>query len=205
MLNFVQKRFTFDINVSEKDLCDRIAKCMNYEEFCLLFSVLREVPYRFLSPWIPFKSSYDVEEKSALSETKCLYRFSETYWYVIVNEIWKEYLLENYDELILFSEMSLKTHLKIYASSSTYKTFYTTKFKSLNQLAKAIQDRKNMPDVQLFCSKYDLPLKSKLIPADILERVPDSNYTIERNGQKYIDVKEGQWSLKLLEQIFTKK
>jgi murein DD-endopeptidase MepM/ murein hydrolase activator NlpD len=25
-----------------------------------------------------------------------------------------------------------------------------------------------------------------------LERVPDSNYTIERNGQRYIDVKEGQ-------------
>ena len=205
MLKFVQNLFYFDINVNEKILCDRITKCMNYEEFCLLFSVLREVPYRFLSPWIPFKSCYDVEEKSVLSETKCLYRFSETYWYVIVNEIWKEYLLENYDELILFSEMSLKTHLKIYASSSTYKTFYRTKFKSLNQLAKAIQDRKNMPDVQFFCSKFDLPLKSKLIPADILERVPDSGYTTERNGQRYIDVKEGQWSLKMLEQIFAKK
>ena len=202
MLKFVQNLFYFDINVNEKILCDRITKCMNYEEFCLLFSALREVPYRFLSPWIPFKSCYDVEEQSALSETKCLYRFSETYWYVIVNEIWKEYLLENYDELILFSEMSLKTHLKIYASSSTYKTFYRTKFKSLNKLLKAIQDRKNMPDVQFFCCKYDLPLKSKLIPADILERVPDSSYTIERNGQRYIDVKEGQWSLKILEQIF---
>lgn len=204
MLEFVQNRYYIDINVNvnEKILCDRITKCMNSEKFCILFSVLREVPYRFLSPWIPFKSCYDVEERSGLSETKCLYRFSETYWYVIINEIWKEYLLEHYDELILFTEMSLKAHLKIYASSSTYKTFYRTKFKSLNQLARAIQDRKNMPDVQFFCSKYDLPLKSKLIPADILERIPDSCYTIERNGQRYIDIKEGQWSLKMLEDLF---
>ncbi len=203
-LKVVNNWFKFDRNTNEETIYKRILGCMrSFDFYCILAPLLGEVPYRLLSPWIPYTSYQEVAEKSMLPDSRSLYRLNAGN--IQVNDIWKNYLIDHYNELLFFTEISLKTYLKIYKTSSSYESFCKTKFNSLNQLVNAIQERKGLPDMRLFCIKFDLPLERKLTPSDILERVLEMNYTIDKNGKKQIDIREGQWSVKQLEKLFTKK
>ena len=64
--------------------------------------------------------------------------------------------------------------------------------------------KRNVEAVKLFYIKYNLPLSRKLTPNDILDRIPESNYTIDKDGHKHIDVAKGQWSLKTLDKLLSK-
>lgn len=77
----------------------------------LLSPLLKNVPYRFLSPWIPFTSNDDVVVKSNNSDSRSPYSLQDDH--ITINPIWGNYFLENYDKLTQFVEKELRLYLKI--------------------------------------------------------------------------------------------
>lgn len=167
----------------------------------LMMPLLKNVPYRFLSPWIPFINNDDVIRKSGLSDTRCLYKLDNTH--ITINALWKSYLLENYREIADFINDSLDDYLKVDSNGKSSIDFYDIPFLSLSQLLKEMRSRKNVESVMHFLDKFNLPTNRKLSPADILERIPKSKYTIDSKGNKKLSVREGQWSLKVLEKLLS--
>lgn len=197
-LETIQNKLYLDRYSSGQKIEDDISE--NYSSLeSLLTPLLKNVPYRFLSPWITFTSNDDVKEKSAGSDNKCLYALFDDH--ITIKDYWKKYLLDHYDQLSLFIEMSLKSHLKLYTSSDTYANFYKKSHRTLSNLINEIQTRKGIPEMRLFCMKYDLPLNRKLVPSDIIERIPEGNYTLDKHGNKQLNVSEGDWSLKTIEKL----
>ena len=76
----------------------------------LLEPLLKNVPYRFLSPWIPFTSNEDVISKSMDPEIRCPYGIKDNH--VKIKKMWQDYFNEHYDEIIKFIENELETYLK---------------------------------------------------------------------------------------------
>lgn len=76
----------------------------------LLSPLLKNVPYRFLSPWIPFTSNDDVVAKSKMNETRCPYALYDDH--ITINPIWGVYLIDNYDMIEKFIEKELRVYLK---------------------------------------------------------------------------------------------
>lgn len=88
-----------------------VEDCYTDFEFDLLLApLLNNVPYRFLSPWIPFTSNEDVAAKSNDPNLKCPYALQDDR--IIINPVWGDYFLENYEKLKLFTEKSLRFYLK---------------------------------------------------------------------------------------------
>ena len=75
-----------------------------------LSPLLKNVPYRFLSPWIPFTNNDDVIAKSNDQSTRCLYSIHDDY--ISIDAIWCDYLIENYNKIIGFIENELRKFLK---------------------------------------------------------------------------------------------
>lgn len=73
------------------------------KRFLKVFSI--NVPYRFLSPWIRYINDGDVIEKSQKFENQCLYAIYGDE--IVINEIWVEYLTENYIILRDFAFLNL--------------------------------------------------------------------------------------------------
>lgn len=68
------------------------------------------VPYRFLSPWIPFTINSDVIARSQRFENNCLYAINgET---IELNPVWNEYLMEHYGILRDFAFWNLTFFLQ---------------------------------------------------------------------------------------------
>ena len=76
----------------------------------VLSPLLKNVPYRFLSPWIPFTSNEDVIAKSNKKDARCLYRLQDDH--ITINPIWSDYLIENYDKIKASIEYELRSYLK---------------------------------------------------------------------------------------------
>lgn len=64
------------------------------KNFLRVFSI--NVPYRFLSPWIKYTNDEDVIRKSQKFENQCLYAINSNRDEIVINEIWVDYLAENY-------------------------------------------------------------------------------------------------------------
>ena len=75
-----------------------------------LSPLLKNVPYRFLSPWIPFTSNEEVIAKSNEKGARCPYSLQDDH--ITINPIWSDYLLKNYYEIISFIEKELLSFLK---------------------------------------------------------------------------------------------
>jgi len=77
----------------------------------ILSPLLKNVPYRFLSPWIRFSGNNDVMAKSQISDVNCLYELHNDH--ITIKELWKDYLFEHYDEVIEYIESNLRQYLNI--------------------------------------------------------------------------------------------
>ena len=77
----------------------------------LLSPLLKNVPYRFLSPWIPFTSNDDVVEKSKKTDARCPYALYDDH--ITINPIWGDYFIKNYDKITRFVETDLRKYLKL--------------------------------------------------------------------------------------------
>ena len=107
--------------IQAKTYLTRSAKQMKVEETVresfyewkwntLLMPLLNNVPYRFLSPWIPFTNNEEVTAKSKETESRCPYSLAKDH--VTINPIWSNYLVENYDKISFFIEKELGLYLK---------------------------------------------------------------------------------------------
>ena len=76
----------------------------------LLMPLLNNVPYRFLSPWIPFTNNEEVIAKSNKTDSRCPYSIAKDH--ITINPLWIDYLVENYDKVSLFIEKELRLYLK---------------------------------------------------------------------------------------------
>lgn len=77
----------------------------------ILEPLLKNVPYRFLSPWLHFTSNNEVVTKSKDSDINCIYELHDDH--ITIKELWKDYLFEHYDEVMEFIESDLRSYLNI--------------------------------------------------------------------------------------------
>ena len=85
----------------------------HYQEWnwnTLLMPLLNNVPYRFLSPWIPFTNNEEIIAKSNETESRCPYSIAKNH--ITINPLWSDYIVENYDKISLFIEKELRFYLK---------------------------------------------------------------------------------------------
>ncbi len=77
----------------------------------ILEPLLKNVPYRFLSPWIKYTTDEEVIEKSNSDDCACLYALRKNE--IVLNEEWWEYIKKNYTKICNSSECSFVTYLKL--------------------------------------------------------------------------------------------
>lgn len=80
----------------------------------LLKTLMVNVPYRFLSPWVNYVSDADVIERSHAYENGCLYAIqkSKEEFYITINPVWSKYLQDYYGILTDFINWNLTLFLQ---------------------------------------------------------------------------------------------
>ena len=78
----------------------------------ILAPLLKNVPYRFLSPWIPFTTTEEVIAKSKSRTFPGLYALHDEV--VVINKKWWDYILPNYVDIYDFAKQSFITYAKQY-------------------------------------------------------------------------------------------
>lgn len=105
----MQNRFNINIDEDKNNIENFILNNLDKtKNLLLVFSY--NVPYRFLSPWINWKSNADVELKSQYFENNCLYKIENDA--IEINPIWKDYICEHYTILRDFSYWNLTLFLQ---------------------------------------------------------------------------------------------
>ncbi len=81
----------------------------------LLRTLTINVPYRFLSPWISYKSDKESIIRSQNFENECLYSLEKTTddFYINLNSNWDDYLHEHYQVLMDFTYWNLMQFLQV--------------------------------------------------------------------------------------------
>lgn len=110
-LRAIQAKTYLTRSVKEKKVEETVRKSYNERKWnTLLMPLLNNVPYRFLSPWIPFTNNEEVTAKSKEKESRCPYSLANDH--VTINPLWSNYLVENYDKISFFIEKELRLYLK---------------------------------------------------------------------------------------------
>jgi len=78
----------------------------------IIGTLLKNVPYRFLSPWIKFTSNADVEAKSQDNEYASPYAIHDDY--ITLDEDWSEYFRDNMPTIKSYISTELYSYLKSY-------------------------------------------------------------------------------------------
>lgn len=78
----------------------------------IIGNLLKNVPYRFLSPWIKFTSNADVEAKSQGNEYATPYAIHDDY--ISLDEDWSEFFIENLSSIKSYISTELYSYLKSY-------------------------------------------------------------------------------------------
>lgn len=104
---------TFQPNITNVANETRIIKHFDNERVHkILNQLLLNVPYRFLSPWIPFTTNKEVINQSQDSENKTPYALYPTH--IELNEDWQNYFVENYEMLFKYTKTELTKYLRHY-------------------------------------------------------------------------------------------
>lgn len=111
-VNEIKERYLLDDFPSESKIEGQIKYFYERDHLDrMLAPLLNNVPYRFLSPWIPFTSNEDVVAKSNEKDSVCPYSIHDDY--IVINPMWREYLKEHYNEIVQFIEVGLRQYLRI--------------------------------------------------------------------------------------------
>lgn len=103
------------MDASKKDIMECLADHLDNKEVKdLLFILTRNVPYRFLSPWINYTTDLDVIARSQTYDNGCLYSIQKTKeeFNISINPTWEKYLQDNYGILIDFINWNLTLFLQ---------------------------------------------------------------------------------------------
>lgn len=77
----------------------------------ILEPLLKNVPYRLLSPWIPFTTNEEVMEKSNSKEYSCLYAIRDEK--IVLNKEWWKYIRVRYSKISESTERSFVVYLRL--------------------------------------------------------------------------------------------
>ena len=111
-VNEIKERYLLDESSSKSKIEGQILYYYERDHLNrILGPLLNNVPYRFLSPWIPFTSNEDVVAKSNEKDSVCPYSIHDDY--IVINPMWREYLKEHYNEIVQFIEVGLRQYLRI--------------------------------------------------------------------------------------------
>ena len=110
-LNDILKQSTLIKNISNK-VVEAYLSVYYYSDGIdkILEPLLKNVPYRFLSPWIPYTTDKEVVEKSNSADYACLYALQENS--IVLDEDWWEYIKKYYVQICYTTERSFITYLK---------------------------------------------------------------------------------------------
>lgn len=90
----------------------------------ILSPLMKNVPYRFLSPWIKYTTDEDVTEKSCAKSFNGLYALHSNY--IILDEEWWEYIDAHYLEICDFAVRSFIAYAKKYNNDMKLVKLMTT-------------------------------------------------------------------------------
>lgn len=76
----------------------------------ILSPLLKNVPFRFLSPWIKYTTDEEVVKKSLEKSTYGFYELHEDH--IIINKVWWNYIEEHYDDICNFTLQSFISYVK---------------------------------------------------------------------------------------------
>ncbi|WP_051611863.1 DEAD/DEAH box helicase [Xylanibacter ruminicola] len=191
-----------DSNSLEQEVEDKLNEVFDTKNLQVILNpLLKNVPYRFLSPWIKFTDNENVMNISRKQESRCPYELYNDH--VIIKKLWRENLIGLYESIHLFVEYSLETYLKIDPNIKETRDFYNTRYISLNQLLKGIKRRKSLEVVKLFLEKYKFNSTGVITPVEIMEIMPESSCNIDSDGRKRVNVPGNMWSLKVLDKLLS--
>ena len=107
----IQRQLAIPIDASRESIKTQILDNLNKSEVRRLLYVLSlNVPYRFLSPWIPKSTDNQVVEQSQLFINGCPYAIIDKS--VIIDNLWVDYLIANAAILKDFSFWNLSVFLQ---------------------------------------------------------------------------------------------
>lgn len=95
----------------------------------VLAPLMKNVPYRFLSPWIKYTSDNEVIEKSCSKNFNGLYAIQSEH--IILDEEWWEYIESNYMEICDFTVRSFITYAKKFNNDMKLVKLMTTGWQML--------------------------------------------------------------------------
>lgn len=105
----IQNAFQISIESDKKIIKEYLLDNLdNTKKYLRVFTL--NVPYRFLSPWIKYTYDEDVINKSQDFENQCLYAIYGDE--IVINDIWVDYLTENYIILRDFAFWNLTEFLQ---------------------------------------------------------------------------------------------
>lgn len=187
-----------------KDVEEKVMKLVETSQVqhMNLDKLFSDVPYRFLSPWIRFSSKEEVMALSHRQELKCLYEVNVDH--ITINEHWRSFLIDGYEYIAKFIVYDLLDYLNLLYVRNIlleFEEFRNVKFSSLSRL---LNETKKWTDkVELLSSfkMYNLSLIGEMSPREIIDRIPDTKCTFDSEGRKRVNVPEGSWSIKELEEL----
>jgi hypothetical protein len=98
----------------------------------LLAPLLKNVPYRFLSPWVKYTTDAEVIAESKRRDFTGMYALDDDC--IIINEDWWEYIQEHFDELCIFATQSFFDYVKQYNDAMKLLKLRTTGFSFIGKL-----------------------------------------------------------------------
>lgn len=179
----------------------------NYDSLGLeikLRPLLKDVPYKFLSPWIPFSNPAEVMKRTWDQEARCPYELY--YDHLVISKLWRRCFVDCYYYLQFFVEFGLDSHLGISQNNKEANDFYNKRYTSLDQLLKGIKRRNNTRVVKMFLEKYHFPKNGELTPAYIMNILPESLCVVDNKGRKRVNIPsipKDLWSLNLLDKLLS--
>ena len=157
---------------------------VNPDRSTLLFLIEKNSYDRSIMSIYDFLQSAEINKRSSIRERSISYHDG------II-----DYKSINHDDLSSWKR-AIEWYFKIAINIPRKRIDITKmKFTSFNQLLKGIQADDNYKEVQPILEKYGIPTNRKLKPADILERIPNSICTIDKDGRKILPIPNGQWTL----------
>lgn len=109
----IQRKLNIPIDISHDKLFKILKNSKNRDINKLITHFNLQVPYRFLSPWIPFRNNSETIKLSQDLKNNCLYKINKNECFEIqINPNWKEYLFKNYKILLDFSYWNLITFVQ---------------------------------------------------------------------------------------------
>lgn len=107
----LQQELGIPIDVDQERLKSTLQNNLNNPKVKSLLAIFTaNVPYRFLSPWIPHTTNEQVEAQSGTYQNHCLYAIKE--FEIEINPLWVRYLLDNYVILKEFTFWNLALFLQ---------------------------------------------------------------------------------------------